>query len=56
MNIWITEFLDLPIVWYWKEDIVSETGSISILRWKGGRPTLLGPLERATSVTGRSVL
>jgi hypothetical protein len=34
-----------------KHDL-SETGSVSILRW-GETPILLGPLERVTSITGQ---
>jgi hypothetical protein len=45
-----------PIVrcsWEQKHD-VSETESVSILRWRGGKAqTQLGPLERAFSITGQ---
>jgi hypothetical protein len=41
-------FWTFSIVWYSREHDVSETGSVSVLRWMGqGRPTQLGPLERA---------
>jgi hypothetical protein len=42
--------LDLSIVLYVEDEKyhnVSETGSVSVLRWKGqDKPTQLGPLER----------
>jgi hypothetical protein len=41
-----------PIVLYVEDEKyhnVSETGSVSVLRWKGqDKPTQLGPLERAS--------
>jgi hypothetical protein len=44
--------LDLSIVLYVedkKSNNVSETGSVSVLRWMGqDKPTQLGPLERAS--------
>jgi hypothetical protein len=44
-NYW---FVWLSIDQYSKEHSVSETGSVSVLRWGGWEtPTLLGPLERA---------
>jgi hypothetical protein len=43
----ITGFWTLYIARYSKEH-VSETGSVSVLMWRGGgTPTLLGPVERA---------
>jgi hypothetical protein len=36
-----------------REHNVSETGSVSFLRWGGKTPTLLSPLGRANSITGR---
>jgi hypothetical protein len=37
------------LVYMTKNHSVSETGSVSVLRWMGqGRPTQLGPLERAS--------
>jgi hypothetical protein len=46
-------FWTLSIIWYvevlQKDHNVSETGSVSVLRWMGkGRPTQLGPSERAS--------
>jgi hypothetical protein len=39
----------LSIVWYVEDHNVSETGSVSFLRWMGqDKPTQLGPLERAS--------
>jgi hypothetical protein len=38
-------FWSLSIIWYSKEHNASETGSVSVLRWKGGRH--VGPLLRA---------
>jgi hypothetical protein len=36
-------------MWKTKDHNVSETGSVSVLRWKGqDKPTQLGPLERAS--------
>jgi hypothetical protein len=37
------------LVYMTKIHYVSETGSVSVLRWMGqGKPTQLGPLERAS--------
>jgi hypothetical protein len=42
-------FWTFPIVWYSREHDVSETGSVSVLRFRWGEktPTQLGPLKRA---------
>jgi hypothetical protein len=52
----ITEFLDLSIVRDCKERNVSETGSVSILRWKGGRHLLFRvPYKGLTSIIGCNI-
>jgi hypothetical protein len=41
----LLSYWTLSIIWYSKEQNISETGYVSIHRWKGGR--YLGPTERA---------
>jgi hypothetical protein len=45
-------------MWKTKDHNVSETGSVSVLRWMGhDKPTQLGPLERASlSITGQTLV
>jgi hypothetical protein len=46
-NFWVFGLLPSSGILETKIHDVSETGSVSVLRWKGETPTELGPLERA---------
>jgi hypothetical protein len=46
-NYWVFGFCPSSGIIQTREPNVSETGSVSVLRWGRETPTLLGPLERA---------
>jgi hypothetical protein len=46
-NYWVFGLLPTSGILETRKHDVSETGSVSVLRWRGKTPTQLGPLERA---------
>jgi hypothetical protein len=46
-NYWVFGLCPSSGILETRKHSISETGSVSVLRWGGKTPTLLGPLERA---------